>query len=105
MLLESRTNGSGYGGVALFLNEAIIYNFVFKSYPINDKLMEALFIQATVAGKSIIIGSIYKPPNVDLPSFIHSFIHSGHFYSAHSSPLLLRGYEALRTAARILYRS
>src|SRR6218665_2316616 len=23
--------------------------------------------------------------------FIHSFIHSGHFYSAHSSPLLLRG--------------
>src|SRR6218665_257883 len=24
-------------------------------------------------------------------SFIHSFIHSGHFYSAPSSPLLLRG--------------
>src|SRR6218665_3969012 len=24
-------------------------------------------------------------------SFIHSFIHSGHFYSASSSPLLLRG--------------
>src|SRR6218665_677058 len=26
-----------------------------------------------------------------LYSFIHSFIHSGHFYSAPSSPLLLRG--------------
>src|SRR6218665_1083500 len=26
-----------------------------------------------------------------LSSFIHSFIHSGHFYSAPSSPLLLRG--------------
>src|SRR6218665_633301 len=35
-------------------------------------------------------------------SFIHSFIHSGHFYSAPSSPLLLRG---LPTTARILYRS
>ena len=25
------------------------------------------------------------------PEYIHSFIHSGHFYSAPSSPLLLRG--------------
>ena len=29
-------------------------------------------------------------PNMQ-DSFIHSFIHSGHFYSAPSSPLLLRG--------------
>src|SRR6218665_1761083 len=26
-----------------------------------------------------------------IPCYIHSFIHSGHFYSAPSSPLLLRG--------------
>src|SRR6218665_393415 len=34
-----------------------------------------------------------KPRNLELPvnqKFTHSFIHSGHFYSASSSPLLLR---------------
>jgi len=35
---------------------------------------------------------------------IHSFIHSGHFYGAPSSPLLAYS-EALPTTARILYRS
>src|SRR6218665_1561285 len=35
--------------------------------------------------------------------WIRSFIHSGHFYSAPSSPLLYS--EALPTTARILYRS
>ena len=35
-------------------------------------------------------------------SFIHSFIYFNHFYSAPSSPLLLRG---AQTTARILYRS
>ena len=35
MLLKSKNNGSGYGGVALFLNEAIISNSIFKSYPIE----------------------------------------------------------------------
>jgi len=29
--------------------------------------------------------------NFETHLFIHSFIHSGHFYSAFSSPLLLRG--------------
>src|SRR6218665_295478 len=71
--LSLGTMGLVMGGVALFLNEAIISNSIFKSYPIEDKLMEALFVQATVAGKSIIIGAIYKPPNVDLPSFNNAF--------------------------------
>src|SRR6218665_2832078 len=35
---------------------------------------------------------IPRPPNlIGKVAFIHSFIHSGHFYSAPSSPLQLRG--------------
>src|SRR6218665_968241 len=44
--------------------------------------MEALFIQASVAGKSIIIGAIYKPPNVYLPSFNNAF---GNLFAALAS--------------------
>src|SRR6218665_4093815 len=33
----------------------------------------------------------WSPLAPTIPSFIHSFIHSGHFYSAPSSPLPLRG--------------
>jgi len=32
--------------------------------------------------------------------FVHSFIHSGHFYSAPSSPLLLRGAPDYRVSRR-----
>ena len=35
--------------------------------------MESLFIQICNAGKSIIVGVVYKPPNVDLPSFNTAF--------------------------------
>ena len=35
--------------------------------------------------------SSFQVSSFDAYSFIHSFIHSGHFYSAPSSPLPLRG--------------
>ena len=38
----------------------------------------------------------------DLPRFLHSFIHSGYFYIASSSPVLLRG---APDTARILCRN
>ena len=68
-ILKSRPLGTGYGGIGLFVNESVISNFLFKSFPAEDALMETLFIQTTVAGKTIIIGVIYKPPNMDLSSF------------------------------------
>src|SRR6218665_1850457 len=37
-----------------------------------------------------------------IPSFVHSFIHSDYFYSASSSPLLLRG---APDTARILFQA
>src|SRR6218665_286261 len=71
-LLKSRPLGTGYGGVGLFLNEDVISNFVIK-FPVEDALMETLFIQTIVDGKIIIIGVIYKPPNMDLSSFNTAF--------------------------------
>src|SRR6218665_2369408 len=72
-LLKSRPLWSGYGGVGLFLNEAVIPNFVIKSFPVEDALMDTLFIQTIVDGKTIIIGVIYKPPNMNLSSFNTAF--------------------------------
>lgn len=56
-------------GFWLILNEAVITNFVIKSYPTDYNLMETLFIQTTVALKTIIIGATYKHSNMDLSSF------------------------------------
>ena len=44
-----------------------------------------MFIKSDIISVSILIVAFYYT------LFVHSFIHSGHFYSASSSPLLLRG--------------
>jgi len=53
------------------LDEAVISNFVVKSYPSEDDIIETLFIQTTVTGQITIIG--VKPHNMDPSSFNAAF--------------------------------
>src|SRR6218665_1272701 len=91
-LLKSRPLETGYGGVGLFLNEDVISNFVIKSFPVEDVLMEILFIQTIVDGKTIIIGVIYKPPNMDLSSFNIAFGNLLTALALERKPCYLLGY-------------
>src|SRR6218665_3648121 len=53
MLLKSRTNGSGYGGVALFLNETTIFNFRFHKGVIFE--MRAILAMVLLNEEGMII--------------------------------------------------
>lgn len=49
--LKSRKN-EAYGGVGLFLNEMLISNFEIVSYPVDELIMETLFVNITYLSTS-----------------------------------------------------
>src|SRR6218665_2534119 len=69
------------------------------SFPISADALKMLFIKSY---SSLGLFCIVLYIDIYIALLIHSFIHSGHFYSVPSSPLLLRG---APTTARILYQS
>src|SRR6218665_1683354 len=58
------------------------------SFPISADALKMLFIKSY---SSLGLFCIVLYIDIYIALLIHSFIHSGHFYSVPSSPLLLRG--------------
>ena len=71
-ILKSRSYDH-HGGVGLFLNDEFISGYEIKSFSSDDHLMETLFGQVFLGGRALIIGVLYKPPNIDLSLFNSTF--------------------------------
>ena len=68
-ILKARKNKIG-GGVGLYLQDKIDLKYKLRSDLFIDDTSDSLFIQTTTAKmKNIIIGVIYKPPDVDVVKF------------------------------------
>jgi len=65
---------------------------------VNSKVQSAYSGYLMVSFQVRMSGSVRSTRFI---SFIHSFIHSGHFYSASSSPLLLRGIDLTNVPPRL----
>src|SRR6218665_165769 len=62
-----------YGGVGLFLNEMLISSFEIVSFPVDELIMETLFVNISLGNRSLIVGVLYRPPNTDLHIFNSAF--------------------------------
>src|SRR6218665_712722 len=88
--LKSRKN-EAYRGVGLFLNEMLISNFEIVSYPVDELIMETLFVNITLGNRSLIVGVLYRPPNTELSIFNSAFDNLLMRLSAEKKPCYLLG--------------
>ena len=61
------------GGVGLYLTKQLRFK-TRADLNLNNETAESLFIEiVNPRGKNIIVGVIYRPPNMDVNLFIHNF--------------------------------
>ena len=90
-ILKSRKNKVG-GGVALYLQSNIELKYKLRSDLDITDTSESLFIQINNGKqKNIIIGVIYKPPNIDVNKFTDSFEKILKIISKERKPCYLMG--------------
>ena len=57
------------GGVGFFVATGIDYKIIDIPLQINSDVIECQFIDVSLSGKHVLIGSIYRPPNIKIEDF------------------------------------
>jgi len=61
------------GGVGIYINSHLEYNFLPKSTTMIDEALESIFIEIIVPhSKNIVVGVVYRPPNQYTVEFLES---------------------------------
>ena len=67
---KSRTGG----GVGIYLHKDLDYKLLPNCHFSDSELIESLFVEINVPhGKNIIVGTVYRPPNRNVASFLDKF--------------------------------
>ena len=62
------------GGIGLYLQDHFEFKILGNCYFSDPEIMESLFVEICIPrGKNIIVGTIYRPPNQNLSSFLEKF--------------------------------
>jgi len=69
--VSNHRNGKTGGGVGLFLQNNLEYKVLKDCYFSDPEIIESIFVEIMIPhGKNIIVGTIYRPPNHNLPGFL-----------------------------------
>ena len=72
--ISNHRRGKTGGGVGLYLGDYFQYKLIQDCNISNPEVIESLFVEiSNPLGKNIIVGTVYRPPNQNLVSFIEDF--------------------------------
>ena len=72
--ISNHRRGKTGGGVGLYLGDYFQYKLIQDCNISNPEVIESLFVEiSNPLGKNIIVGTVYRPPNQNLVSFIEHF--------------------------------
>lgn len=72
--ISNHRSGKTGGGVGLYLQDYFQYKLLQDCTISNPDVIESLFVEiSNPHGKNIIVGTVYRPPNQNLDSFMYEF--------------------------------
>ena len=72
--ISNHRSGKTGGGVGLYLQDHLQYKLLQDCTISNPDVIESMFVEIpNPHGKNIIVGTVYRPPNQNLDSFMHEF--------------------------------